>query len=397
MKDLNCFVFAGEQSGDLLGCCLLKELRQNYPRICFTGVGGPQMRAVGMSSLLQMEDFQVMGFTDVLRALPRLWGYAQRIINYIIEAQPDMCILIDYPGWNLRLAKMLRKRGFKNRIVQYVSPSVWAHGKKRINTMVKTLDLLLCIFPFEPGCFLGHPLKVHYMGHPLIDIVDSYSYDDNWFYSYGLTSTKNVIGIFPGSRTKEIVNNFPKQLKAAEKMFEKDPSIRFAISIARIDLQPLVMRILRNSSLKIGQQLFFISTRHSYELMRDCHTAIAKAGTVTLELALHRRPTVVVYEVSKINRFYARYILNLQLEHFCLVNILSNKRVFPELIEMGFTSDNLYHHLQQLHQEGLMRQQCIADCHRIKQLLKNAEGIAACKSAAQAIDTLWTIPQNSGY
>jgi lipid-A-disaccharide synthase len=382
----SCFIFAGEQSGDLLGSHLIKALKQRNRQIHFEGVAGPKMRQEEISCLLPMEEFQVMGFTDVIRSLPKLRKQFHLVLNHILKTNPDLCILIDYPGFNLRLAKALRKRGYKNRIVQYVCPTVWAHGKKRIDSMVSTLDLLLVILPFEPECFAGKTLNVEYVGHPLVNIISNHFYNEAWHKEIGLQSKENLIAIFPGSRQQEIARNFPKQLRAAELLHQSNPSIRFAISVARPELKEALDSLLKGSSLNIT----FVPARYSYELMRDCHSAIAKAGTVTLELALHHKPTVVVYEVSTLNRLYAKYLLKLQLRHFSLVNILGNKRIFPELIETGFTAENLCRLMQELH-AGEKRQQCIDDCIAIEKLLKNDNRHSASENAAQAIEELLSI------
>src|SRR5437016_2086989 len=145
---IHYFIFAGESSGDLHGSRLMEALKKSKG-CTFTGVGGPLMRAQYMKSILNMEDFLVIGFTDVIKALPKLYKQFYKVRDAILKQEPDCVILIDYPEFNLRLAKALRKKKYKGKIVQYICPTVWAHGKHRINTMANTLDLLLTIFPFE--------------------------------------------------------------------------------------------------------------------------------------------------------------------------------------------------------------------------------------------------------
>ncbi len=152
------FIFAGEASGDLHGGPLVKALKQLNPASTITGVAGPAMRAQGVECLIPMEEFQVMGFSDVLAAFPKLWRQFHQVRDTILTTKPEVVILIDYPGFNLRLAKALRKKGFQGKIVQMICPTVWAWGKNRIHTMVNTLDLLLTIYPFEADCFANTSL-----------------------------------------------------------------------------------------------------------------------------------------------------------------------------------------------------------------------------------------------
>ncbi len=356
--DKKIFIFAGEPSGDLHGSHLLKALKSLIPHCQFEAVAGPLMRNVGVDQLLPMESFAVMGFTDVFLSLPGLIKKFYKVRNHILESQPDAVILIDYPGFNLRLASSLRKKGYTGKIIQYISPTVWAHGSNRIQKMSDTLDLLLTIYPFEKKYFENSPLKVEYIGHPLCQAIQNHTYAE-------FKKDQPIIAIFPGSRAGEIRRNFVKILESAASLTD----VTFAISIANEKVKPLIEEILRPSSLK---NYILVPKEQTYELMKNCKTAIAKSGTVTLELALHEKPTVVVYELSRLNRFIAKYILKLNLPFYCIVNILGEGQIFPELIEQGFTSENLTRNLLSLHQEGGARAHCIEECKRIKASLNEA-------------------------
>jgi len=193
MVDL--FIVAGEASGDQLGEDLLQALKPSQLKIM--GIGGPKMRAAGMETIFPMENLQVMGFIDVLFALPHLIRYFNKTVDAILKTRPKAVVTIDYPGFNLRLARTLRKKGFKGKICHYVCPSVWAWGKKRIGLMAKNLDLLLSILPFEQPLFAKTNLTVEYVGHPLVQKISVQENPD-----------LQLIAFFPGSRTKEI-EEFP--------------------------------------------------------------------------------------------------------------------------------------------------------------------------------------------
>lgn len=359
------FLFAGEPSGDLHGGRLLENLRQKFPTAGFEGVGGPEMRQQGIKSCLHMEDFAVMGYTDVIKSFPKLWKQFHFVKNYILQKNPHVVILIDYPGFNLRLAKALRKKGYRGKIVQYICPTVWAWGKKRIPLMAENLDLLMTIYPFEVRYFAQTPLKVNFVGHSLPDKLSSHVYHLNWKAEVGLPQDSPIISIFPGSRLGEIARNLPKQLQAAVLIQKQLPEATFAISYASEEIRQLIMASAKESRLK----LYFVPKDYLYDLMRDSRVAVAKSGTVTLELALHGCPTVVVYQLTKLNYFIAKYLIRLNLPHYCMVNILCQKTVFPELIASGFDAEILSKEVIQLYQNGNLRSQCIENCTRIHALL----------------------------
>lgn len=341
------------------------------------------MRAQGLSGTLQMEDFQVMGFTDVLLSLPKLWKQFHLVVEYLLKTDPKAVILIDYPGFNLRLAKAARKKGYRGKIVQYISPSVWAHGKQRIAKMASTLDLLLTIYPFEKNCFAETSLPVKYVGNPLVEILRHHQYQERWKEIVGLPENRTLIALFSGSRPSEIKHNLPQILEACERFRQKNPTVIFGLSVANEQLLPLIQEITGRSTL--ANQLFLIPKEYRYELMRDCRTAVAKSGTVTLELALHRKPTVVVYHVTRLNRLIAQYLLRLSLPHYCIVNILLGKRVFPEMIEEGYTGSSLEQQLSALDAPGPLRENCLAGCDQVVQLLQCGN---PSEQAAEAISEL---------
>lgn len=376
------FLIAGEQSGDVHGSHLVRSLKQQNPHFIFEGVAGGFMRAAGVHAVVQSEELEVMGFTDVFCSLGKLVKLFYTIRNAILQKQPDAVILIDYPGFNLRMAKSLRKKGFKGKIIQYISPSVWAWGKKRIPQMAKNLDLLLSIYPFEQELYANSSLPVEFIGNPLQQYILEHPYVDDWQQHIHLPKSTRLIAIFPGSRKGEIERNLPLLLQAAS-IYKKDyPDAIFGISCAHPAVIEQLKGITEPLSVKLGEDLFFVPKSFTYELMRDCRTAIAKSGTVTLELAFHQRPTLVMYQTSFINRFIAEYVLRLSLPYFCIVNILSDKEVFPELIEEKPTIDNIITNLNQIDNEGPFRDSCIEAC---KQLNEKFGNTLASTKAAEAI------------
>ncbi len=319
------FIFAGEPSGDLHGEALLKSLYALSPNLNILGVGGPRMRATGLTSLLPMEEFQVMGFTAVLCALPRILRHLFFLSKKIVEANPKVVVCIDYPGFCLRLERRLRKKGFTGKIVHYISPTVWAHGKNRAPFLEKYADLLLTIFPFEKAYF-SPQFHVEYVGHPLIERIASYSYQP-----FSFAKEKRVIALFPGSRKKEIDLNFPLQVKTLKKILGEEKNLIGAISVSKQEFIPLLKATLKKEGVSL-ENIHFVPIEKTYELMAHSFLAIAKSGTVTLELALHKVPTIVLYKIAPIDLFIAKNILRIRLPFYCIVNIILQKEVFKELI-----------------------------------------------------------------
>jgi lipid-A-disaccharide synthase len=366
---IHYFIFAGESSGDLHGSRLMQALQQKSCTIA--GVGGPAMRAQGIACVLKMEEFQVMGLSDVLKSLPKLYKQFYIILNAILMTKPDCVILIDYPGFNLRLAKKLRQKGFKGKIVQYVCPTVWAHGEKRIAIMAKTLDLLVTIFPFEPSYFSHTSLNVKYVGNPLVEHIETYTYDTEWKKQFA----KPLIALFPGSRIGEIQRNLSLQIQAAILLKQKHPNLNFAVSYSQDHLLPIIRKIIDEFSFECQ----LVPRQFTYELMQHCDMALAKSGTVTLELALHRCPTVVVYQLTTLNYLFAKYLLKLHLPHYCIVNIMSKSEVFPELIGKDIQPQHLCTQLEKLYSDKKIRANVRQGCEQICNSLgrKNAHQGAA--------------------
>lgn len=383
------FVLAGEKSGDIHGAHVMRALSQEHPDIIFSGVGGEHMRRCGLHCLVQAEELAVMGFSDVISHIPTLLRHFRTVRSYILETNPEALLLIDYPGFNLRLAQSLRRCGFRGKIIQFICPTVWAWGHRRIKIMADTLDMLLTIYPFESRLFSHTPLDVRYVGHPIQESLSQHIYDENWLNSLGVSGgSRPIVALFPGSRAGEIQRNLPALLAAAAQLKRTLPEVLFALSYSHEDLLPMLMQALPKSAMHLERDLFLVPSRYSYELMRGSSAALAKSGTVTLELALHRCPTVVTYKLSTLNYLIARYLLRLNLPHYCIVNVLGEKRIFPEFISEDACPSKIAAAASLLIEEGAARENCIADCIAIKQLLTDGVKQASSINAAQAIGAI---------
>ncbi|MCE5293363.1 MAG: hypothetical protein LLF94_01955 [Chlamydiales bacterium] len=349
MKEKNIFMFAGETSADLYAAMLLLELEKERPDYTFWGVSGPSSRGL-MECFMPMENFQVMGLTDVLKALPRLARYFYKIAGAILKRQPEMVIIVDGPSFGLKLAKRLRKKGYTGKIVQFVAPTVWAWKKERADEMAKHFDLLLTLFDFEPAYFSHTKLKCVFAGHPIVELAAK----DN-SQSLSLDPDRPVLSIFPGSRPAEIKRNLKKQLEAARIFCKKHPTTQIAVSAATHEVYDFPHGVL------------IVPFNARYELMKKSHFALAKSGTVTLELALHKVPTVVTYELSYLNWLMAKYVMKVdKMPFFCIVNILSNKEVFFERIHPPVTAADIADCLEAWQSDPSLYNQCVQDCIDLK-------------------------------
>ncbi len=368
MPDLDIVLLAGEPSGDLQGAKLIEQLLSINPNLKIGAVAGPKMRAFPIECIEPMESLQVMGFLDVALALPKLTRLFFSLRDKILQRSPKVFVGIDYPGFNLRLHRSLKARGFSGKLIHYICPTVWAWGKKRIDLLAQNVDLLLTILPFEPACFAHTTLPVQYVGHPLTAPIASFIPDSTFRSRYNLAPNAPLCALFPGSRKHEIERNLPLQIKTAQKL-----GLSIAISAASPERSLQIAAIAPN----IAQ----IPAEDTYNLMHNAHLAIAKSGTVTLELALHNVPTVVTYAIHPFDQFLATRIFRIQLPYYALPNLIARDLIFPELFGHHFTEKNLLDQSLRLLEDSC-RSNCLKKCLSLRSILGNT---CASQNAAKAI------------
>ena len=378
------FVFAGEASGDLYGAKLVEQLKKTYPRASFFGVGGKELQNADLEIIYPLEHFSVMGFSDVLKALPRLIKSLFYLRKLILARQPKLCLFIDQPDFSLRLAKLLRQKKFSGKIVQFVAPTVWAYKKKRAALFAEYFDLLLTLFSFEPAHFAHTPLKTVWTGHPLVEVIEQSVVENE-------KKEISLLSIFPGSRPGEIQRNLPIQLEAACLFCfnQKDTKWEIAISQANLALNDYlnIIESVRQKSHFYGQ-INLVPFEKRYDLMRSSSFALAKSGTVTLELALCGCPTLVSYELSFLNRFIATHLLKGDRPFYCIVNILKKKEIFCEMIKEKITPTALLHKLLQIEADTEKKETIKKECKELFSLLQGVKKptITACEAIAQLCD-----------
>ena len=317
-------IVAGEASGDLHGGNLVRAMRQIDPDLSFYGVGGKRMQAAGVELFADAADMAVVGLTEVAFKLGMILRVMRRLKTLLKKAPPDIVILIDYPDFNLPVARAARKRGIK--VLYYISPQVWAWRKGRIETIRKTVDRMVVILPFEEKFYRDAGMDVTFVGHPLLDEVRKKYPRSEALKRFGLREEEITIAILPGSRRSEVAVLLPEMLRACRILTEKISPLQFVLPIAGT-LDPAFVRdILRQFPVQVN-----VIRDEIYDIIAVSDAAMVASGTATLETALLETPMVVVYKVSGVSYAVGRRFI--RVDHISLVNLIAGRTVVPELIQ----------------------------------------------------------------
>ncbi len=318
-------IIAGEESGDMRAAALVHAVRQLRPDVHFFGIAGNRCRQEGVQTFADITDLAVIGFIEVIKNISRI----KRIFNLAIEhartERPSVAVLVDYPGFNLRLAKELKKLGIK--VVYYVSPQVWAWKESRINTIKKTVDRMMVLFPFEKDLYAKHGYPVDFVGHPLVDEVHADTPRPNALERIGLNDKKLVLGILPGSRAKEISRHLPIMLEAAALVQEQKPDVQLLLLKTKNLDHTLFTPYIKDApqGLKLSEDY--------YNALNACDAAIVCSGTATLETGLMQKPMVVIYKTSWMTWLIAKGVI--KIPRIALINIVAGEEIAKELLQQA--------------------------------------------------------------
>ena len=321
-------ISAGEASGDIHAAAVTAAIKKIDSSAEVFGMGGDALRNAGGEVLFDIKDHGVMGFVEVLKKLPDLFKLRDDFEKVMDERKPDCLITVDYPGFNMKLAKLAHDKGIP--VVSYIAPSAWAWHKSRAKKVAKIVDKVACIFPFEYDVYKEAGAPVKFVGHPLVDIVKPKMSQEEAMAFAGKEDGKKLILLMPGSRLMEIEKMLPTLLEAAKLIKKQLPEVSFVMPRAGTIPISLLEEKIKASGLEVK-----ITEGNNYDLFSVADLALATSGTVTLEAALCGLGSVIVYKTNPVTYFIAKLVVNIP--HIGLPNIVAAKSVLPELIQNDFT------------------------------------------------------------
>jgi lipid-A-disaccharide synthase len=353
---------AGERSGDVYGAELASALRARLNDAEIFGCGGEAMRLAGVDTVVDAHQLTMIGITEIVGGLPRAYRAFHALLEEVDRRRPQLAVLIDFPDFNLRLAKQLKKR--KILVVYFVSPQVWAWRKSRLKQLKARIDKMLCIFDFEEAIYREAGIPVEYVGHPLVDLVRPHMTREQFFSAIGLEPATATVTLLPGSREKEVSNILPTMLEAANRL-SLTHKVQFVVAVApTLDAQGLEKAVLECSA---GKATVRAATHATYDALQHCEVAIVASGTATIEAALLERPMVVVYRVSPLTWLLGKLLVDVPF--YSMVNILAGKQVAPELIQSDFTAAKVASRVEYLLDHPQAREEMTKEFRALKRHL----------------------------
>ncbi len=317
-------IVAGEASGDIYGADLALEALKLEPELHFFGIGGARMREAGVETLVDSAEMAVVGLVEVLKHFDVISSAFLKLKKILLNNPPELLILIDYPGFNLRLAKVARKAGVK--VLYYISPQIWAWRQGRVRKIARLVDHMAVILPFELPFYEKAGIPVTYVGHPMTDMVNVTMGRDEAATSFTLDPTKKIVGLFPGSRKNEIERLLPVIIGSALKLKERFPEIQFILPLASTLKSEDIVPQLTAAGLNVA-----ITRERIHDMIRACDAVISVSGTVTLEIALVGTPMVIIYKLSPLTYQLAKRLI--KVDNIGLCNIVVGETVVKELVQ----------------------------------------------------------------
>ena len=371
-------LIAGESSGDAHAAKLVSAMRANSPEINFEffGATGEKMREANVETVVNADHLAIVGLPEIARALPMFWNTFQILKRSAIERKPDAVVLIDFPDFNLKLAKSLKKHGLK--IVYYISPQLWAWRKYRVKTVADSVDLMLTILPFEKDWYQQQGVShVEYVGNPLAKEVHSELTKEEFCAKHNLDFNKPIISLLAGSRHKEIVRILPPLLETAALMERQERDLQFVVPLA--PTRRLAEIETAKSIAESSPKNLTIVRNETREAVFASDVAAVTSGTATLETAILNTPMAIVYKSSAFNYKLLRPLITV--EHFGLINLIAQERLAKELIQDDFTPETLSAELFRLLEPATNRRMRV----RLKKVADSLGHGGAAKRAAAAI------------
>lgn len=369
-------IIAGEASGDMHGAALVAELKKINPSLSFFGVGGDKMEKEGVSLVEHTDKMAIMGFTEVLTRYGFLKKVFNKVIDLAIEVQPARAILIDYPGFNLKLSKKLKEQNIL--VTYYIPPQLWAWHESRIEVLKKYVDQVICIFPFEKEWYKKRGINVEFVGHPFLDLKEEMLSKTQFLKKHRIPEEAQIVSLFPGSRQKEVNRHLPIMLDTIKRLKKENEKIVCIVGKAK------------DVTINMPNANYFIVEENTpVSALRYSDVAIVASGTVTLEAALFETPTVVIYKLSAISGFLAKLLV--KVKFVSMPNLIANKAVFPELLLSDGTPEKIAAEVKYLLQSSTRRKEMLKEIKKIKMRLGRP---GASRKAANLINKVITSNKN---
>jgi len=360
MKPKRILLVAGEVSGDLHGASLVEAVHRIDPKIHFFGVGGEGLKKEGMELLYHSHSLSVVGITEALFKLRSVWKAFRGLKESFDREKPDLVILIDFPEFNLRLARIACRKGIP--VLYYVSPQVWAWRPKRVKAIARRVKKMVVFFPFEVPLYEKEGVDVEWVGHPLLDIVKPSLSRETAFQRFGLDPRRRTLGLLPGSRMQEVERLLPPLLASAQILQKEIPELQFVIPLAPGIPESALSREMKRFPVpaKVVQGL-------TYDVMNISELLIAASGTATLEGAILRKPMVIVYKVSSLSYWIGRAMIHVK--HIGLVNLVAGEKIAPELIQEDANPERIAEESLRILKDPVLYRQMTESMGKVRQSL----------------------------
>ena len=363
----------------MYGAELIEALRRQNPSVDFFGVGGERMRAAGCETVIDARDLSVVGITEILSHLPKIYGLFHKLITKADTLKPALAIVIDSPAFNWRVAREMKRRGIP--VVYYVAPQFWAWRQGRVRLLRNYIDKALVIFPFEEEFYRARGVDATFVGHPLADLTVPTISRREYAVQVRLDAKKEWITLMPGSRVKEVRMNLPAILEAAAQL---GPDYEYLLPVAPTLDRDFVQGLLERATAKPAITL----VPESLPALHHSRGGVIASGTATVEAALMRTPFVMVYCVSSLTYFLGKP--RVKVPNFAMVNLIAGKEIVPELVQHDFTAGNVVGQLQRILPDGAARSQMLEGLMEVKAKLRGAPGsdetqISPAQRAAEII------------
>jgi len=352
-------IVVGEASGDLHGAHLVKALYRRDPTLEIFGVAGDGLKREGIKVIFDVDRLTGMGFAELAGNLKTIWQAYRLLRKALREERPNLLILVDFPEFNLRLARLAKKSGIP--VLYYISPQVWAWRKRRTQKIARWVDRMAVVFPFEVPLYQNEGVAVSFVGHPLLDLAHSSEPRERTLTQYGLDPSRQTIAILPGSRSREVAYHLPPMLEAADRL-ERQLEAQFILVRATTVERGILDGILEKAAVKVP-----IAEGNTYNVLHACDLVWAASGTATLETALMLRPMVIVYRLSWLTYALARLLV--RVSHIGMVNIIAGESVVPELIQSDVTADKIVAESRAILQDPELRKRIVRKLSQVREKL----------------------------